>query len=149
MSERGFLIFTIFFFFFGNFLARVEYERNLGLNFFSLFFGLSHPVLAKNNGGKRFFDFCYFFPNFLSRVEYGRNSGLKFFSHFHNLSHPGLYKNSVGLMLFNLFLIFLIFFYGKRSPARVGTEFGTKFFFSLSRTLLTRFGKKKCRTYVF
>ena len=88
---------------FWNFLARVEYERNLGLNFFSLFFGLSHPVLAKNNGRKRFFDFCYFFPDFLSRVEYERNSGLKYFSHFHNLSHPGLYKNSVGMMFFNFF----------------------------------------------
>ena len=125
MPERGFWIFLLLF---SKFSCSGRVWTDLGLNFFSLFFGPSHLVLAKNNGGKRFFYFCYFFPDFLSRVEYERNSGLKFFSHFHNLSHPGLYKNSVGLMLFNLFLIFLIFFFGKRSPAWVGTEFGTKYF---------------------
>ena len=61
--ERGFLIFWFFFsIFFRNFLARVEYERNSGLNFF--FLGLSHLVLAKNNAGKRFYNFLNFFTNF-------------------------------------------------------------------------------------
>ena len=54
MPERGFLIFWIFLLFFWNFLARVEYERNSGLNFF-LFLGLSHLVLAKNNARKEVF----------------------------------------------------------------------------------------------
>ena len=36
MLERGFLIFWFFFIIFRNFLFRVEYERNTGLNFFSL-----------------------------------------------------------------------------------------------------------------
>ena len=64
---RDFLIFWFFFFyFFQNFLARAEYERNLGLNFFFfyLFLGLSHPVLAKNNAGKWLFNFSNFFAIF-------------------------------------------------------------------------------------
>ena len=87
MPERGFLIF--FFYFFWNFLSRIEYEQNSGLNFFFLFLYQSHPVLAKNNAGKGFFNFlnffCYFFRNFLAQVGYERNSGLKFFS---SLSRP-------------------------------------------------------------
>ena len=63
--ERGFLIFFKFFcYFFQNFLAWVEYERTSGLKFFSLSLGLSHPVLAKTNAGKRFFNFLNFFPIF-------------------------------------------------------------------------------------
>ena len=54
-SGKGFFNFLIFFFyFFRNFLARVEYERNSELNFFSHFLRLSHPILAKNNAGKSF-----------------------------------------------------------------------------------------------
>ena len=64
VPERGFLIFWIFLlFFFQNFLARVEYEQNSGLKFFSLFLGLSHPVLAKNNA-KRVFLFLIFWNFF-------------------------------------------------------------------------------------
>ena len=70
MPDRGFLIFWFFFNFFWNFLARVKYERKSGGNFFFLhFFGLSHPVLAKNNVGKWIFNFLifflYLFQNFL------------------------------------------------------------------------------------
>ena len=67
MPERGFffLIFEFFCYFFQNFLPRVVYEWNSGLNFFFLLFGLSHPVLAKNNAGKRFFNFLNFFAIFL------------------------------------------------------------------------------------
>ena len=43
IPERGFLIFSFFFYFFRNFLARVECERNSGLKFFFLFLGLSYP----------------------------------------------------------------------------------------------------------
>ena len=95
MPESGFLNFLNFF---RNFFARVEYERNSGLKFFSPFLGLSHPVLAKNNARKRFFKFfeffCYFFWNFLAGVEHERNSGIKFFSPFLGLSHPVLAKNN-------------------------------------------------------
>ena len=71
-NNAGNRFFNFFCYFFRNFLARVEYERNLGLKFFSLFLGQYHPVLAKNNGRNRFFNFlnffCYFFWNFQGRV---------------------------------------------------------------------------------
>ena len=35
-----------------------------GIKFFSLFLGLSHPVLAKNIAGKRFSNFLNFFAIF-------------------------------------------------------------------------------------
>ena len=40
------------------------YERDSGLKFLSLFPGLSHPVLARKNAGKRFFNFSNFFAIF-------------------------------------------------------------------------------------
>ena len=65
IPEKGFLIFC---YFFRNCLARAEYERNSELKFWSLFLGLSHPLLAKNNAGNRFFNFlnifAIFFGNF-------------------------------------------------------------------------------------
>ena len=65
MPRRGFIIFLIFLLFiFRNFLARVEYERNSGLKFCFHFFGLSHPVWAKNNAGKMFYNFLNFFTIF-------------------------------------------------------------------------------------
>ena len=65
--ERGFLIFWIFLLFFSQFSSLAKFERNSGLNFFSPFFGLSQPILAKNNAGKRFFNFFNFFDIF-SRI---------------------------------------------------------------------------------
>ena len=63
--ERVFFLFFEFFcYFFRNFLAQVEYERNSGLKFYFLFLGLSHPVFAKHNTGKRFFNFLNFFAIF-------------------------------------------------------------------------------------
>ena len=65
MPERGFSRFFEFFcHFFLNFLARVEYEWNSRLKFFSLSQRLSHPVLAKNNARMRFFNFKNFFALF-------------------------------------------------------------------------------------
>ena len=55
------LFFDFFNYFFRNFLTRVEYERNSGLKFRFHFFGLSHPVLAKNNDGKKFYNFFNIF----------------------------------------------------------------------------------------
>ena len=57
-----YLFFEFFGYSFLNFLARVKYERNLGLKSSSRFLGLSHPVSAKTKAGKRF---IYFF-NFLA-----------------------------------------------------------------------------------
>ena len=100
-----------FCYFFRNFLARVEYVRNSGPKFFSRFLGLSHPVLAKTNVGKRFFEFFYYyFRNFLAGVEYERNSGPKFFSIFLRLSHPVLARNIAGMRFFSFLNFFAIFF---------------------------------------
>ena len=101
--------------FFWNFLGRVGQEQNSGLTFFSLFLGLSHPVLAKNNARKRIFNFfyllfCYFFRNFLARVENERNSGLNFFFLVLGLSHAVSAKNNVGQRFFNFLNFFTIFF---------------------------------------
>ena len=51
-------------FFFRNFLARGEYERNSGINFFFLFPALSQPVLDRTNVGIKFFNFLNFFAIF-------------------------------------------------------------------------------------
>ena len=65
-SGNRFFDFSIFFFyFFRNFLAWAEYERNSGLKFFSLFLCLSRPFLPKNNAGMRIFSFFNFFAIFL------------------------------------------------------------------------------------
>ena len=56
--------FEFHYYFYRNFLARVEYERNSGVKFCFYFFGLSHTVLAKNNAGKRFYNFLNFFTIF-------------------------------------------------------------------------------------
>ena len=123
LPGRGFIIFKIFFYFFRNFLARVEYERNLGLKSFSVIFGLSHPILAKNNAGKRFFNFLifffYFFRNFHARVKYERNSGLKVFSRFLGLSHPVLAKKNAKKRFFSFLNFFAIFFSEFSCPGRV------------------------------
>jgi len=111
----------------------------LGLKFFSLFLGLSHPVLAKNIAGKSVFNFLNFFAilfrNFLPRAEYERNSGLKLFFHFFGLSHPVFAKNNAGKRFFN-FLIFISIFLVFSCPDRVGTEFWAKLFFSFSANLI-------------
>ena len=72
MPEIGFLIFYFFLLFFLQFSTQAEYDRNSGLKFFSLFLGLSHLVLAKNNVGKRFFNFFNFFDIFLEFSCLGR-----------------------------------------------------------------------------
>ena len=131
MPEITFLIFCFFFLlFFHNFLARVEYERNLGLNFF---FSLCQPPST------RFWIFLLIFWNFLGRVGLEQNSGQNFFFSF-----------SAYLILFWLkimpergvliFWIFLQFFSEFPCPARVGTEFGTKIVFSISLPISSRFG---------
>ena len=76
------------------------------------FFGLSHPVLAKNNAGKMFYNFlsffAIFFRNFFARVEYERNSGVKFCFHFFGLSRPFLAKNNAGKSFYNFLNFFEI-----------------------------------------
>ena len=133
MLERGFFNFLNFF---QNFLPRAKYERNSRLNFFFLFIGLSPPILAKNNAGKRFFNFWIFlaiflefscsgwvrtefrtkifFGIFLPRPSRNGNRGKiifsLFFSLFFTLSTPVLAKNNSGKRFFNFLIFFSIFF---------------------------------------
>ena len=99
-----------------NFLARVECERKSWLKFFTLFVHLSHPILAKNNAVKSFFNFlnflAIFFRNFPQRVEYKRNSGLKFFFLFLGQSQPILAKNNAEKGFLNFLNFFAFFFFG-------------------------------------
>ena len=109
-----FLFFQFFCYFFRNFLAWVEYERNSGVKYFSLFPGLSHPVLARNNVGKRFFNFFNLFTIF-SGIFLPESSmiGIRkqnFIFLFLGLSHPILAKNNVKKLFLDFFNFFTIFF---------------------------------------
>ena len=119
-----------FFYFFRNFLAHVGCERNSRLKFFSLFLGLSYPVLSKNNAGKGFFNFLNFFGTFFGIfLPWSCVNGIRnkfFFFLFLGLSHPVLSKNNAGNGFFNCFFYFFSEF---SCPGRVWTEFGTKIFF--------------------
>ena len=110
-------------------------NRNRGKFFFSLFFGLSTPVLARSNSGKWFFNFLIFFTiffwNFHALVGNEQSSGLKIFSLFLDLSHPVLAKNNARKRFFNFLNFLAIFFSEFSSPGRLWTEIGAKFFFSL------------------
>ena len=145
MPERGFLIFWIFLQFFSEFsyLGRVRTEFWTKF-FFSLFLGLSHPVLDKNNAEKRFFNFsnyfAIFFWNFLAWVEYERNSGLKFFFFSFSVYLIPFWVKILPERGFLIFWIFFLFLSEFSCPGRVCTEFGSKFFFSLSRSISSSFG---------
>ena len=144
MPERGFLNFWIFFLFFSEFSSPRRVWTKFGNKFFFLFFGLSHPVLAKNNAGKSFFNFLIFFSIFFGILLSGSSvNGIRdneFFFLFLGLYHPVLAKNNAGKRFLNFLIFFLLFFLEFSCPGRVWTEFGTKFFFSISRPLSTRFG---------
>ena len=108
--ERDFFYFLIFFFyFFQNFNAQVECERNSGLKFFSLFLGLSYPVLAKNNAGKGFFNFLIFFAIFFGIFLPGSSlNGIrdkKFFLVFSAYIIPFWIKKmpEIGFLIFKIF----------------------------------------------
>ena len=108
--------FQFFYYFFRNSLGRVEYERHSGVKLFSLFLSLSHPVLAGNNVGKRFFNFFNFFATYIGIFLYESSlNGIRevnfFFFLFLGLSHLVLAKNKIGnRFFFNFFNFFAIFF---------------------------------------
>ena len=64
MPGRDFLIVWFFFAFFLKFSCPSWVRTEFRSKIFSLFLGLSHPVLAKYNAGKRFFNFLNFFTIF-------------------------------------------------------------------------------------
>ena len=143
MPEIGVLIFLNFFcYFFRNFLAWVEYERNSGRKFFSPFLDLSHPVLAWNNAGKRFFNFlnfiAIFFGIFLHWLSMNGIRVLNFFFSFSAYLIP-FWQKILQEIGFLIFWIFLLIFSEFSFSARVLTEFGTKFFFYVSRPISSCF----------
>jgi len=134
----------VFNYFFPNFLARVEYERNSGLKFCAHFFGLPHPTFGKNNVGKRCYNFLNFFTIFFGIFFPGSSmNGIR--------DQNFVFTFSVNLIPFWLkimpgggfiiFWIFLLFFSEFSFPGWVWTEFGAKIlflFFGLSHPVLAK-----------
>ena len=142
MPEWDFLIFQFFCYFFRNFLPQAM-NGNRCKNFFSLFLGLSTPVLAKNNSIKRFFNFLIFFL-FFSKFSCPGRVWTEFVTKIFFLSFS-VYLIPFWLKLmpkrgFLIFLIFFLFFSEFSYSVRVWTIFGTKFFFSLSRPISSCLG---------
>ena len=112
--------------------------------FFFLFFGLSHPVLAKNNAGKRIFNFLNFFAIFFGIFLPGSNMNGMWEEHFFLAFSAYLIPFCVKIMPargFLIFWIFLLFFSEFSCQGQVWTEFGTKIFFlflRLSHPLLAK-----------
>ena len=145
MPEIGFLIFWFFFsFFFRNFHARVEYERNSGLNFFSLLLCVTHPILAKNNAERSFFNFLNFLAIFFGISFHGSSmNGIQVENFFFSFSAYLLpfWLKIMPEMGFLIFWIFFFYFFSEFScPGRVWTEFEFKIFFSISPPISSHFG---------
>ena len=142
MPGSGFIIFWIFLLFLRNFLARVEYEPNSGVKFCFHFLGLSPPVLAKNNAGKKFFNFLNFFTIFFGIFFSGStmNGILEW-----NLVFTFLvYLIPFGLKIklgrgFIIFWICLLFFSEFSCTGRVWTVFLSKILFSVFPPISSRF----------
>ena len=142
MPERDFLIFWIFF---SEFSSPDPVWTEIGAKFFfSLFLGLSHPVLAKNNVGKRFFNFLNFFAIFFSEFSSPGRVWTKIRTKFFFFSFPAYLLPFLLKVIperdFLIFWFFLLFFLEFSSFGWVRTEFRTKIFFPLSRPISSRFG---------
>ena len=110
------MFFEFFCYYFRNFLAGVEYERNSGPKFFSPFLGQSHSVLAKNNTGNRIFNFLNFFAVFLGIFLLGSSrNGIRdkiFFLSYSAYLIPFQLKIMLERSFFNFLNFFAIFFFG-------------------------------------
>ena len=142
MPGRGFIICWVFYYFFRNFLARVEFERRSGLKFCFLFFGLSHPVLAKLLPGISFINFwafLQFFSEFSCPGRVWTEFGTKIFFSLFRFISSRFGQNYCREEVLQ-FLKFFYYFFSKFSfPGRVWTEFRTKILFSLFRSTSSRF----------
>ena len=118
----------------------------MGLNFFFLFCGQSHPVLAKImlESGILFFlnFFDILFGIFLPGSSMNGIRVKKFFLAFLACLIPFWLKR-IPERGFSIFWIILLFFSEFSCPGRVWMEFGAQSFFSLFRPVLSRFGYKK------
>ena len=139
MPERDFIIFWILLLFYSEFSCPGRVWTEFGTKFFFFFFGLSHPVLAKNNAGEMYFNFFNFFRNFLARVKFERNLRINFFFLFFILSHPVLAKNKAGKRYFN-FLNFFTIFFRIFLPRSSINGIRDSNFFPLFRHISSRFG---------
>ena len=137
--------FEFSYYFFRNFLARVEYQRNSGVKFRFHIFSLSHPVLAKNNAGKRFYNFLNFFTIFFEIFLPGSSmNGIRVYNFFPSFSAyfiPFSLKIMPGIG-FTIFWIFLLFFSEFPCSGLVSTEFWSKILFSLFQPIPSCFGWK-------
>ena len=98
--------------FFRNFLAGIEYERNLGLKCFSLFPGLSQPVLDRNNAGINIFNFLNFFFKFSWLGWVGTEFGFKILFHSFSVYLIPFWLKTMPLRVFFNFLNFFAIFLG-------------------------------------
>ena len=136
-------MFSIFLVFFWNFLVWVEYERNSGVKFFFLFLGLSHPVLAKNTVGKKFFNFLKFFAIFLGILLHESSmNGIRKSNFFLSFSAYLIrfWQKIISERGFLIFWIFFLFFSEFSCRVEYARNLGLKFFFSLSRSISSSFG---------
>ena len=140
-AEKGFFnLLNFFAIFFGIFFLGSSVNGIRDWNFFLSFLAYIIPF----NAGKGFFNFlnflAFFFRYFLTRVEYERNLGINFFFLFLGLPQPVLDGNNDRINFFSFFNFFTIFYLEFFSSGWVGTEFGSKIFFSLSRPISSRYG---------
>ena len=133
------------FYFFRNFLAWVEYERNSGVKFYFPSFGLNPPVLAKNNAGKRFYNFSnfldIFFGIFFPRSSMNGILESNFVFIFLAYLLGVLSKNNARKRFYNFLNFFTIFFRNFLSWVEYERNFGVKFrfhFFGLSPPVLAK-----------
>ena len=144
MPEIGFLIFWFFFsIFFRIFFPGSSMNGIRVLNFFFLFLGQSHPILAKNNAGKSFFNFLNFLAIFFG-ISFHRSSmnEIHVWNYFLSFS-AYLIPFCLKIMPERVFLIswiFLLFFSEFPSTGRVWTKFMCKIIFSLSWPISSLFG---------
>ena len=143
-AGKWFFNFLFFFFYlFRNFLARVEYKRNSGVNFF--FFSFSAYLIPfwlkimSETGFLIFSIFLLFFSKFSCSGQVWTEFRSKiFFFTFSAYIIPFWLKimSERGFLIFSNFLLFFSEF---SCPGRAWTEFGSKFFFSLSQPISFRF----------
>ena len=143
MPGRGFTIFWIFLLFFLEFYCPGRVWTEFWSKICFHFFGFCHPVWAKNNAGKWFYNFLNFFTIFFGIFLRGLSmNGIleqNFVFTFSAYLIPYCLKIMPGRG-FTIFWIFMLFFSEFSCPGRVWTEFWSKILCSLFRPISSRFG---------
>ena len=117
-----------------------------GTKIFFLFLVALNPFWIEIMPDLTFLNFLIFFSNFFGTfLPESSMNGIQDYNFFFSFSSYLIpfWLKIIPERGFLIFWIFLLFFSEFSCPARVGTEFRTKiFFFSLSRPITSRFGKK-------